>query len=141
MRLFAAENRCSLVYYCLFQRNRCLFVCCCESIGCAAWLVPCHPDVRGFIDYALDKSPYLRYDYFTGTFRADVYRKLGNKHVNEELAAFREAKADPDKLVQLFQRYFPASEVHRPCDRTEQAREYLKHILTSILRIASPSRS
>ena len=88
-----------------------------------------HPDVRGFIDYVLDKSPYLRYDYFTGTFRADVYRKLGNKHVNEELAAFREAKADPDKLVQLFQRYFPASEVHRPCDRTEQAREYLNAYL------------
>ena len=88
-----------------------------------------HPDVRGFIDYVLDKSPYLRYDYFTGTFRADVYRKLGNKHMNEELAAFREAKADPDKLVQLFQRYFPASEVHRPCDRTEQAREYLNAYL------------
>lgn len=88
-----------------------------------------HPDVRGFIDYALDKSTYLRYDYFTGTFKTDVYRKLGNKHLNDELEAFREAKADPDKLVELFQRYFPASEVHRPCDRTEQAREYLNAYL------------
>ncbi len=86
-------------------------------------------EMEAFIDYALEKSPYLRYDYFTGTFKTDVYRKLGNKHMNEELAAFREAKADPDKLVQLFQRYFPASEVHRPCNRTEQAREYLNAYL------------
>lgn len=49
--------------------------------------------------------------------------------MNNELAAFGEAKADPDKLVQLFQRYFPASEVHRPCDRTKQALEYLNAYL------------
>jgi hypothetical protein len=102
-------------------------VCSPEAEPCA--FVDELPDVKAFIDYVLEKTPYLRYDYFTGTFRADVYRKLGNKHMHEEIAAFREAKADPDKLVQLFQRYFPASEVHRPCDRTEQAREYLNAYL------------
>ena len=72
---------------------------------CSPAVSPCAfvdelPEVKEFIDYVLGKSPYLRYDYFTGTFKTDVYRELGNKHMNEELAAFREAKADPDKLVQ-----------------------------------------
>lgn len=33
------------------------------------------PDVKAFIDYARSKTPYLMYDYFTGTFRVNVYRK------------------------------------------------------------------
>lgn len=81
----------------------------------------CAP-IAEYVKYIHDKFPYIRYSYLDNVFRFYQMRDTSRAYQAQILRLFKDAAAQPARLQQIVQNWFPDSKVH-PFVTTEEARK------------------